>query len=176
MSGGTWLADDEWERVQRAVPIVCVDVLAVKHTGERASRVAAVGLILRETPHQARRWCLIGGRVLHDEALEEAITRQLRDTLGSTIEFSLPDAQRPLYVAQYLPTQRGRFPHDPRKHAVALTYCVEIAGAIAPQNEALDFAWYSPDRLPPRAQFGFEQDRVVDLCLARFRVEHAFLP
>ncbi|HEU5441891.1 MAG TPA: DUF4916 domain-containing protein [Ktedonobacterales bacterium] len=175
MSGESWLTDAEWESVQRAVPIVCVDVLAVKRTDELALRVAAVGLILRETPHQGRRWCLVGGRVLHDEALEEAITRQLRDTLGSAIEFSLSDAQRPLYVAQYLPTRRADFPQDPRKHAVALTYCVEVDGAVAPQNEALDFAWYSPDRLPPRDQFGFEQDRVVDLCLARLRLEHAFL-
>ncbi len=170
-----WLEETEWARIQRAVPIICVDVLTVRYDTRKARRrVAAVGLILRETPHQGQRWCLIGGRVLRGETLSEAVSRQMHSALGPDIHFSIDDAPQPLYVAQYFPQRRPDLPVDPRKHAVAMTYALDMSGTPVAQNEALEFAWFDPAHLPPRRAFGFEQDGVVAACLQRLATAAAF--
>jgi len=167
-----WISDHEWTRIQHLLPIVCVDVLSVRFApGTR--QIDALGLILRETPHQGQRWCLVGGRMAYDESLGEAIARHLFDTLGQNIQFQVRDDQQPIFVAQYLPGARAGFPLDPRKHAVALTYCLEIGGSPVPQHEAIAFDWFSPDRLPLPDEFGFEQNLVVDACLERLMGQHA---
>ena len=64
--------------------------------------------------------CLVGGRVLHAEPLENAVRRHLRATLGSGIEVD-PATLRPVGVIEYFSqTGIGEF-HDPRKHAVSVT-------------------------------------------------------
>ena len=37
--------------------------------------------------------------------------------------------------------------HDPRQHAVSLAFIVPVAGDCAPQRDALDLAWLSPDEV-----------------------------
>lgn len=161
-----WLSADDYRLIQNSVPIACVDVAPLR-LDERGG-IDAIGLIFRDTPHQGRRWCLVGGRVLRNETLAAAASRQLRQTLGDGIRFQLdPDAQ-PVYVAQYFPTRQPIGVIDPRQHAVTMNYCVEVAGEIVPQGEALEFRWFAPDSLPRPDQFGFEQDRVLRQCLARW--------
>ncbi|MEO7002122.1 MAG: DUF4916 domain-containing protein, partial [Ktedonobacterales bacterium] len=70
-----WLELTEWERIQKCVPIICVDILPVRFARQRQQRPLALGLIRRDTPHQGQRWCLIGGRVLYGESLGDAIER-----------------------------------------------------------------------------------------------------
>ena len=146
-----------------AVPIVCVDVLPMR-TGHGADEI---GLILRDTPHQGRRWCLVGGRVFRDESLVDAVARHLWGTLGAEIRFDLhPDAQ-PIYVSQYFTTERDGALVDPRQHAVAMNYCIEVSGPVVAQGEAHEFRWFDRLRLPAAYEFGFGQDRVVAECLKR---------
>jgi len=167
MSDG-WIPDEEWEHIQHVLPIVCVDVLAVRHAAP-TDRLAEVGLIWRHTPDRGPRWCLIGGRVRYGESIHAAVTRHVRDTLGDEVQFDVSRWREPLFVAQYAPTAREGFLHDPRKHAVALTYALDVVGAPAPQNEALDFRWFPVDQLPPSGDFGFGQDRVVAACMDRLQ-------
>jgi len=159
-----WLAPAEWELVQASVPIACVDVLAVRQHAQEAIRV---GLIRRETPHQRERWCLIGGRLALDESLEEAISRELYGALGPGIVFRLPPDPQPVYVAQYFTHRREVGSFDPRQHAVGLIFAVQVGGAIHAQAEALDFAWFISDRLPPSDEIGFGQEPIIRACLAR---------
>ena len=37
--------------------------------------------------------------------------------------------------------------HDPRQHAVSLAYVVPVEGDCAPQQDALEFSWFSPDEV-----------------------------
>lgn len=166
MSNG-WIPDDEWEHIQRILPIVCVDTLPITRTA--TGQITAIGLILRDVEEQGQGWCLIGGRVQFGESLAEAVTRHMRDTLGGDVEFDIAHVQQPLYVAQYFTTARKGYLVDSRKHAVALTYALEIVGAPDPQNEALDFQWFTLDKLPPSGDFVFGQDRVVAECLERLQ-------
>lgn len=130
------------------------------------------GLIYRETPHQGLRWCTIGGRLLHGEPIAEAIKRQLIDALGDGL--IVPELQnlQPVHIAQYAPSlisTSGFDGVDPRKHAVGLTYCVEINGEIKPRREAIRFAWFDSENLPEDDKFGFRQEVVVRTCLTQLK-------
>lgn len=160
-----WLAAEEWGRVQQLVPIVCVDVLPLRRAAGSSDEAVEIGLIRRQTPHQGARWCLVGGRLLRNESLPEAICRQVMETLGPGAVVQPPVDLRPVYVAQYFSRPRVGELFDPRQHAVGLTYALMVSGDVRPQGEALDFAWFSPASLPPVEAFGFEQERVVAACL-----------
>lgn len=168
---GVWLAPDEWQRVQRSIPVLGVDVLPVRWTTHPRRSVAALGLILRDSP-QGRGWCLCGGRVLYGESLHEAIARQIRDTFGAAARFETHSGAQPLYVAQYAPAARevrGFDAFDPRQHAIGLTFAVTLTGALTPRGEAHDFNWFPADQLPAPETFGFGQGRVVEACLRALR-------
>lgn len=161
-----WLSDEEYRLIQESIPIACVDIAPIRLN---ARGIESIGLIFRETPHQGRRWCMVGGRVLRDETLAAAASRQLRQTLGDGIQFKIDEDAQPVYVAQYFPTRQPVGVIDPRQHSVTMNYCVEIAGDVVPQGEAMDFRWFAPDSLPDFGQFGFEQDKVLAQCLKRYR-------
>ena len=161
-----WLNPEQYRLVQASVPIVCVDIVPLKMNG---SAIDAIGLILRDTPHQGRRWCLVGGRVLRDESLAQAAARHLRETLGNAIRFSLDPDIQPVYVSQYFPTPRPPGVLDPRQHSVAMNYLVPIEGEVRAGGEAHQFQWFPPTSLPTPTEFGFQQDLVLAECLRRAR-------
>lgn len=160
-----WWDSDEWERIQKGLPIACVDVLPVRFSSGGEKRLEMVGLILRDTPHQGRRWCFVGGRILYGESLGDAITRQVVSTLGDSVGFHVDPNQQPLYVGQYLPYASANFGFDPRKHALGLTYGLEITGTIVPCGEAISFEWFHPEELPLPNEWGFFQDRIASACI-----------
>ena len=166
-----WLADDDWRWVQDTIPVACVDVLPVRLAEGRDGRVDRVGLIYRDTPHQGRRWCLVGGRLHRDEAFAQAAARQLRETLGPAVAFEpvAPDRQ-PDHVIQYFTTDRPGGLRDPRQHAVTALYVVPLLDdAVMPAGEALDFRWFPAAELPPPEAWGFGQDAAASACLRRWR-------
>ncbi len=156
MSGGP-LPEDEWRFVQGSVPIACVDVVVWRGSPSAGGR--DVGLILRDTPHEGQRWCLVGGRLLLDERLVDAVRRQVRDTLGTE---PLDVAPQPLHVAEYSRTATPG-PHDPRQHAIGMTWAVRLRGTPAPRGEGRDFRWFPEDDLP---ELGFGQQEVLRPVLA----------
>jgi ADP-ribose pyrophosphatase YjhB (NUDIX family) len=162
----TWLSDEAWKQIQASVPVACIDVLPLRVAG---GAVREIGLIHRDTPHQGRRWCLVGGRLLRNESLAEAVGRQLRETLGSGVRFALPVDAQPAYVAQYFTSNRPDGPLDPRQHAIGMTFAVAIEGEPRPAGEAHAFQWFATAALPPADAWGFEQDRVARSVLARLR-------
>jgi hypothetical protein len=141
------IADDLYTQIEHSIPIACVDFVAVRR-GERGTEV---GLILRESPF-GQVWCHLGGRIQHGETVGDAIRRHTCDTLDVEIDLG-PDPQ-PLWVYQWLPDEyrpqtglvTGR---DPRKHAIGLSFVVDLtAEDVRPQNEALDFAYFPIGALP----------------------------
>lgn len=161
-----WMAAEEWGRIQRSMPIACVDVVPV--CASRAGEVERVGLIWRALPEGKQGWCMVGGRVWYQETLAAAIRRHLRETLGEGISFHLGADPQPVFCAQYFPQQGAVGQVDPRQHAIALTFVVVIEGTPAPRGEGLLFEWFAPGALPAAEQFGFGQERVVRAALAAF--------
>ncbi|HEU0073418.1 MAG TPA: DUF4916 domain-containing protein [Dehalococcoidia bacterium] len=107
-----WIPDPEWTRVQGLVPIACADIMPMRRTDAGLE----VGLILRDTPY-GRGWCLVGGRILRDESMRDAILRQLTSTLGDAVQCNLDARPQPDFVAEYFAGEREGELHDPRQHA-----------------------------------------------------------
>ncbi len=158
-----WLDAADWKWVQDSVPVVCTDIVPLRL--DASGEIERIGLIFRETPHQGRRWCLVGGRVFRNESLNEAVARQLRETLGESLRYQVPLDVQPLYVSQYFTHEREVGVYDPRQHAVAMNYCVAVEGEAMAQGEALRFEWFAPEDLPIADTFGFGQDRILTACL-----------
>jgi hypothetical protein len=171
MNDSRWIPDADWARIQHQVPIACVDVLPVRPGDAPGAAILEVGLIHRLTPDPGPRWCLVGGRILFEETLAEALERQVLVTLGPEAHARSLTGDHPLYVAQYAPTPRPGFERDPRQHAIGLTYAAFLEGTVRPTGEALDFRWFSTDSLGS-VEFGFGQGAVVRACLDRLRHEH----
>ena len=149
MTNSLWLDDATWGAVQRTVPITCVDLLPFRAGG------AEVALVLRATPFGPEpRWCHMGGRVRYGETVRAALLRHLHETVSGA-EVALPADPQPDYVMQWFadPVDPGRdgvaYGWDPRRHAVALCFAVELTGepVPVPGGEALRFGWFETDAL-----------------------------
>ncbi|CAN7688115.1 DUF4916 domain-containing protein [Paenibacillus sp. LjRoot153] len=161
-----WIEESEWNNIQQLLPIVCVDILPI-NVSEKGE-ILRVGLILRNTPHEGKKWCTVGGRLLYGESIQNGILRQLKETLGNNIQIKGELESQPLYVAQYSPTIELHEEFDavdPRKHAIGLTYSLELDGCVEPQNEAIDFQWFSISELRIKQDIGFHQDKVISSCM-----------
>ena len=162
-----WLSDADWKRVRETVPVCCVDILPTRRVSSVGTEAFKIGLILRDAMEIAPRWCLVGGRLLRNESLSDAIRRQVRQTLGELVHLDLPADPQPTYVAQYSNNRRDDGPFDPRQHALGLTFMLQIEGEPVAVGEALRFQWFDAHALPEASQFGFGQDHVIRACLAR---------
>ena len=153
-----WLPRPVYWLARKLVPIPCVDVLPYRDSDAGPE----VGLIRRigadgSTPG----WALVGGRVIMRESLEEAIVRHVESTLGDGLEIGAVDTSRPLHAAEYSPDGRPGGRIDPNKHAVALSYVLEIDGLITPIGEAVDFEWFPADAIPDQQAFAYSHGSVV---------------
>lgn len=158
-AGDRWIPEEEYARIQLRVPILCVDVALQSSDG------GAVGLIRRATYGGGEGWCLVGGSVLRDEPLTSAVLRHVTATLGEGA--ALVDGTLRLrdVIEYFTDPDVGQF-HDPRKHAVALTYSAVLHGEPVPCGEANEFRWFRREDLAG-VPFGFGQDGVLDRVLAR---------
>ncbi|MCK1408094.1 DUF4916 domain-containing protein [Bradyrhizobium sp. 76] len=170
-----WLAARRWRTIQSSVPVTCIDLLLVRKDHPKGSR--QLGLIYRETPHQGRRWCLIGGRLRLNETFRAAVIRQLRETLGTAISRNLSVELQPVLAAEYLSRKARGALFDPRQHAVGLVFVVEVGADFKPrpQGEALKFGWFQEEELRGRAMLGFGQKKVVIECVRRLGLRSTLL-
>lgn len=142
----SFLPADLYARIEQSMPIACVDFIPVRtRAGTRE-----IGLILRDSPF-GRVWCHLGGRILRGETIAGALQRHARDTLDTGLR--LEADPQPDDVYQWFPPEirpADGLPHgnDPRKHAIGLSFLVELDGDPSPRNEALAFEWMPPHDLP----------------------------
>lgn len=147
------LTDEQYAFVANNMPIVCVDMIAVRQQGESFQ----LGVIIRATGSQKGKICLIGGRVYYGEELDTALARHLEHDLGVK-NFSFWDGNstsRPFHVQQYKHAESSTAPFgfDPTKHSIGLTYLVGLQDQPQPANEALSFEWIDLDAIPESAAF-----------------------
>ncbi len=154
--------------IESSIPIVCVDIIPVILDDE--GEVDSVGLILRKSPFGPV-WCHLGGRVRYGETVGDAIERHVHETLSGAEPIIEIDPQ-PDYVYQWFPDAVAPratslpFGTDPRKHAVALSFAIEVDGDPTPteKGEALEFEYFAVDDLPRPLWPGCEYliDRIID--------------
>lgn len=161
MSHGRQLPLEVWSLVQASVPILCVDVVPIRFTTTKALNI---GLILRDTPLQGPRWCVIGGRLLLDELIADAARRESGSAIGDSLAPSEGPDIDPIIV-EYSRKKSETQPQDPRQHAVSITVPIWMQGEGAARgDEAREFRWWDPDRLDGHVM-GFGQERLVPRIL-----------
>lgn len=158
-----WLSVEDSQLVCRLTPIVCVDILPVRKDADGLE----VGLIVRGDYEGGEGYAVVGGRVLRGETLNEAVTRQVRETLGEQVSWDGDfDRRPPDMVLQYFPWEKeGFFGRDPSKHSVGLTWLVEVTGEAETGGEATDFRWFRSNELPRRSAIAFGQWRLGEQLL-----------
>ncbi len=153
------LSSKEYELVTNSVPIVCIDVIPLIYS----NNTVKLGAIIRATGSESGKVALIGGRILKNESITEAIRRHIQKDLSCT-QFSynqLNNEDSPFLVQQYehtasLPKKFECF--DPTKHSIGLTYLIELQETPVATNEARDFLWLSEHDI--NDNFAFRQDFV----------------
>ncbi|MFC4059114.1 NUDIX hydrolase family protein [Planomonospora corallina] len=137
-----WLSPEELELTRARMPILYVEAVPVRVDDSGA--VTHVGLLLRIGADGTVTRALVSGRVLHHERVRDALLRHLEKDLGPVALPRVPASPQPFTVAEYFPTKGVTPYHDPRQHAVSLAYVVPVAGDCRPRQDALDFAWFTP--------------------------------
>jgi ADP-ribose pyrophosphatase YjhB (NUDIX family) len=140
----------------KLVPIACVDVLPFRVNHGKVE----VGLIQRKDANGYVVWNLIGGGIHRRESVADAASRHIHMTLGPHVTWERPDFSQPKVIGEYFPVPVNGAGHDPRKHAIGLSYPVLLSGKVLPQGEALGFRWFSETDVP-FDEIGFGQDYVV---------------
>lgn len=126
------------------LPIVCADIIPVKD--------GKIGVIKRATGPEAGKLALIGGRVRKNQRVSDAISNHLKTDLAITKWNFHPinSEQRPFFVQQYLhkTSSNNELGYDPTKHAIAMTYLIEIEATPVPRKEADAFLWVDEEHIP----------------------------
>lgn len=139
----SWLTREELEAVRGRMPILYVHAVPVRVDDRGA--VSLVGLLLRASGDGSINRELVAGRVLYHERVRDAVIRHLEKDLGPVCLPRVPASPQPVTVAELFPTPGVTAHHDPRQHAVSLVFIVPVTGDCAPQHDALDLAWLTPE-------------------------------
>lgn len=143
-SSSQWLSREELDAARQRLPMLYVDAVPVRV--DETGTVTAFGLLLRVSGHGDISRALISGRVLYQERVRTALLRHLEKDLGPLALPKLPAHPQPFTVAEYFPMPGVTPFHDARQHAVALAYVVPVEGDCAPQQDALELAWLTPEQ------------------------------
>ena len=138
-----WLDREELDSLRGRMPILYIDAIPVRVDDQGV--VTAVGLLLRVTGSGTITRALVSGRILYHERVRSALLRHLEKDLGPLALPRIPASPQPFTVAEYFPTPGVSAFHDPRQHAVSLAYVVPVEGDCAPQHDALELAWLTPE-------------------------------
>ena len=148
-----YLPDDVYATVTKSVPIICVDLIPVRKNGGGKWEI---GVITRATGSQAGKVALIGGRIGYDESVIDAVRRHLTTDCGidKFMFLSCNEVNRPFSIEQYIHRKDAKnSTYDPTKHAISLTYLMEIDKVPKPKNEARDFLWIQNTGIPEMTAF-----------------------
>ena len=138
-----WLSREEMDAARERLPILYVDAVPVRVDDHGV--VTAVGMLLRIGEDGQVKRALVSGRVLYHERVRSALLRNLEKDLGPLALPRVPTSPQPFTIAEYFPTPGVTPFHDPRQHAVSLAYVVPVEGDCAPQQDALELTWFTPD-------------------------------
>lgn len=142
-SGTSWLAPEELDAARQRLPMLYVDAIPVRVDAQ--GQCTSVGLLLRVTGKGEITRALVSGRVLYHERVRAALLRHLEKDLGPLALPKIPTSPQPFTIAEYFPTPGVTAFHDPRQHAVSLAYVVPVEGDCAPQQDALEINWFTPE-------------------------------
>ncbi len=145
------IPDELFSAIQDVIPIVCIDLGIFRRVDNQLQTL----LIKRRIYPSEGSWCLLGGRILKNEYIRDAIERQAKRELGVSLEILKPwDAHHPVKVFDE-PT------NDPQKHAIVMMYPAVIAdGELNIDGpEFSEMQWFDVAQLP---ETGFTHKEQID--------------
>ena len=137
-----WLSAEGIKDARAQLPILYVEALPVRTNA--AGKVIEIGLLLRAMPDGSISRSLVSGRVLYGELVRDALIRHLEKDLGNLALPILPNSTLPVCITEYFPDPEISGLHDPRQHAVALSYLIPVQGDCSPSQASLNLAWLTP--------------------------------
>jgi ADP-ribose pyrophosphatase YjhB (NUDIX family) len=168
---GAWLSREDLDNARDRLPILYVHAIPVR--ADDKGIVTHLGLLLRADSDGGIGQEVVGGRVLYHEKVRDALLRHIESDLGPVALPRIPLSPQPFTVAEFFPTPGVTPFHDPRQHAVSLAFVVPVAGDCAPQNDALDLTWLTPDQaLDPGIQAEMDRGHGVLLRQALAHLGH----
>lgn len=162
---GAWFEPEEMDQLRRRLPIPYVDIVPVRTDVDGS--VSQVGLLLRASGAGRIVRAIVSGRVLVHESLREAIVRHVEKDLGPMALPRVPVSPVPFTVAEYFPTPGQSLFTDSRQHAISLAYIVPVDGECAPQEDALDLAWFDVAELRAGSTVLDEMENGHDIIVRR---------
>jgi hypothetical protein len=138
----SWLSTDAIKDARAQLPILYVEALPVRTDSQ--GKLIQIGLLLRAMPDDSISRSLVSGRVLYGERVRDALLRHLEKDLGPLALPILPSSTVPVSISEYFPDPEISGLHDPRQHAVALSFLIPVQGDCAPSQASLDLAWITP--------------------------------
>jgi 8-oxo-dGTP diphosphatase len=132
---------------------VTVDIVILTIQDQRLK----VLLVKRGIPPFEKQYALPGGFVLHNESLEDAALRELREETGTT----------DVYLEQLYTF--GAPDRDPRGRVVTVAYYALVAPGNSPLvagTDAAEARWVAMEDLPKLA---FDHRKIVDTAITRLR-------
>jgi ADP-ribose pyrophosphatase YjhB (NUDIX family) len=153
--------------------IMCVDGIAVRKRDDHVEALA----IKRNTGEFRGKLCSVGGRILLEESIEQALRRQFTSDLGCKITFITP-WDKPAIMHQFMrPRADGTTLPDfgaehERRHAVNAIYLISVDSedfifGTTPHGgqEAFGVEWFSLLNMPADDAFGYGQEVYFKKCL-----------
>lgn len=162
---GAWFEPEEMDQLRRRLPIPYVDIVPVRTDVDGS--ISQVGLLLRASGAGRIVRAIVSGRVLVHESLREAIIRHVEKDLGPMALPRVPVSPVPFTVAEYFPTPGQSLFTDSRQHAISLAYIVPADGECAPQEDALDLAWFDVAELRDGSTVLDEMENGHDIIVRR---------
>ena len=132
-----------------------------------------IGLIRRNTGPYTGKLCFIGGAVLLNESLEQALRRHFMTDLNARIELFDPSGwERPFRVWPYYSSNQSigqESLHNPTRHCVSSTFLVRIlnekemafGSTEVGGQEAREFQWFSFNALPTDEELSYGITRTM---------------
>ncbi len=143
---------------------IYVAVDAVVFGYDRQYQQIGILLIKRKIEPFINQWALPGGLVKDEETLEEAVSRELEEETGISINYL-----EQLYTF-------GKVKRDPRNRVVSVAYFGLVRPDIFTLHASTDAAaaeWFEINKLPPLA---FDHQEIVDTALERLRTKVRYEP
>lgn len=131
------IPSDEYARIIRSVPILCVDLALTDRSGNYV-------LVRRTNEPLKGEWWVVGGRVQLGEPLLAAARRKAREELGVDVAHLEPLG---IYEDVF---DRNAFEGGVSYHTVSIVFGGVVDDPTAIRLDAQHDAWRLADALPPR--------------------------
>ncbi|MCA4132127.1 NUDIX hydrolase [Arthrobacter sp. M4] len=135
-------------------------IFALRSDGPSGRKALWLPLVRRIREPYKGLWALPGGPLVHDESLQDAAARNLRDTTGLA-----PEYLEQLYAF-------GGLHRSPTQRVVSIVYWALVQpteAALADESE--NVRWFHADRLD---ELAFDHNAIVDYALWRLRNKMAY--